>query len=66
MMPPFYSLGFFTGSNSYKTSAQMVDVVNSYLNDGIPIEGVFLETYMKDNQAFTVDTDRFSDIKKLT
>jgi alpha-glucosidase (family GH31 glycosyl hydrolase) len=48
MMPPFYALGHFMGSNSYQTADDIASVVNDYLSDGIPIEGVFTDTYMKD------------------
>jgi len=60
MMPPYYSLGVFHGSNSYKTWSQFKSIYDNYAGafDGNKqaLEGVFVENYEQQSHwTFTVD-----------
>lgn len=67
MMPPYYALGVFHGSNSYSTWSKIRSVYDNY-NGALTgakqaLEGVFVENY---NQAphwsFTVNSDSFPNL----
>ena len=62
MMPPFWAMGHFIGSNAFQTADELTGAVTGHMNDGIPIEGVIVDSYMRNSQAFTVDPDRFKNI----
>lgn len=44
-MPPFYALGFFQGSNTYKNLDQVKSVVQAFTDDSLALEGIFLTNY---------------------
>ena len=67
MMPPYYSLGVFHGSNAYDSLSQIKDVYAKYAGNGTmqkqALEGVFVEKYnQKAHWTFTVDNDKFPNI----
>jgi alpha-glucosidase (family GH31 glycosyl hydrolase) len=58
-MPPYYALGIFAGSQSenWNTSEAVIANVQQYIDAKLPLEGVLVDTYTKDNlQPFTTDT----------
>jgi alpha-glucosidase (family GH31 glycosyl hydrolase) len=38
VLPPLYALGWNQCKWGYKTTQELVDVVNSYINNGIPLD----------------------------
>jgi alpha-glucosidase (family GH31 glycosyl hydrolase) len=67
MMPPYYALGVFHGSNSYDRWSQFKSVYDNYNGSATgekqALEGVFVEKYnQKAHWTFTVDTDKYPNI----
>jgi alpha-glucosidase (family GH31 glycosyl hydrolase) len=67
VMPAYYSLGIFHGSNSYDSWSAINTVYNNYNGSATgekqALEGVFVETFnQKPHWTFTVNTDKFPNI----
>ena len=67
VMPPYYALGVFQGSNVYDSWSQVSAVYNNYngslTGEKQALEGVFVESYnQKPHWTFTVNTDKFPNI----
>jgi alpha-glucosidase (family GH31 glycosyl hydrolase) len=67
VMPAYYSLGVFHGSNSYDSWSAINTVYNNYNGSATgekqALEGVFVETFnQKPHWTFTVNTDKFPNI----
>lgn len=45
VLPPYYALGVYQGSNSYNTLTKVNKVLKSYGDSGIAVEGLFLDNY---------------------
>ena len=49
---------------NYDSLQELQEHVDSYLNAGVPLEGIWLSSkYMKSNQTFSVDDTRFAGLK---
>ena len=60
-LPPFWALGYFQGSDSYATTADVTNMVAAYKTAKLPLEGVMLGTpYMANKKEFTVDSTAFA------
>lgn len=66
MVPPYYALGFWTGSNAYNTQNQFTSMLNTYESLYIPVEGVMIDNYYSANSVFTVDSSNYQDLKGFT
>ena len=67
MMPPYYALGVFHGSNSYDRWSQIKAVYDNYNGSATgekqALEGVFVEKYnQKAHWTFTVDSDKYPNL----
>ena len=64
MMPPYYALGFFQGSNTYKTLQNVKDTVQGFSDMGVALEGLFVTDYnQQPHQTFTINSDNFKNFK---
>ena len=63
---PFWSFGFQQSRWSYATSAAVQSVIDSYKNNGFPIDAVYLDIdYMEDFKDFTVSEERFPEFESF-
>jgi alpha-glucosidase (family GH31 glycosyl hydrolase) len=67
VMPPYYALGVFHGSNKYDSWSQIKAVYDNYngtlTGEKQALEGVFVETFnQKPHWSFTVNNDRFPNL----
>jgi alpha-glucosidase (family GH31 glycosyl hydrolase) len=44
-MPPYYALGFFQGSNTYKSLTNVQKTFQGYSDMGVALEGLFVTDY---------------------
>ena len=66
-MPPKWALGLQQCRYSYYPEHEVVSIANNYRNRDIPCDVIYLDIhYMQDYKVFTVNEDRFPDLKKLT
>ena len=66
-IPPRWALGFMQSRWGYKTEQDIRAVYENYKKAGIPLDSICLDIdYMKDYKDFTVDPERFSDLKKFS
>lgn len=64
---PRWALGFMQSRWGYRTEQDIRTVYESYKKAGIPLDSICLDIdYMKDYKDFTVDSERFSDLKKFS
>lgn len=64
---PRWALGFMQSRWGYRTEQDIRTVYESYKKAGIPLDSICLDIdYMKDYKDFTVDTEKFSDLKKFS
>lgn len=64
---PRWALGFMQSRWGYRTEQDIRTVYESYKNAGIPLDSICLDIdYMKDYKDFTVDTEKFSNLKKFS
>ena len=65
-MPPKWALGYHQSRYSYKTEAEVRDLVQTFQEKEIPLDAVYLDIhYMDEYRVFTFDKNRFPDPKKL-
>ena len=67
VLPPYYALGVFHGSNAYDSWSAINAVDNNYNGSATgekqALEGVFVETFnQKQHWTFTVNTDKFPNL----
>jgi alpha-glucosidase (family GH31 glycosyl hydrolase) len=67
VMPPYYSLGIFHGSNAYDSWSAINTVYNNYngsaTGEKLALEGVFVENYnYRQHWTFTVNSNKFPNI----
>lgn len=67
MMPPYYALGVYHGSNSYDRWSQIKAVYDNYngaaTGEKQALEGVFVEKYnQQPHWTFTVDADKYPNL----
>ena len=66
-IPPRWALGFMQSRWGYKTEQDIRQVYENYKKAGIPLDSICLDIdYMKDYKDFTVDSERFADLKKFS
>lgn len=64
---PLWAFGFMQSRWGYKTEADIRNVYESYKKENIPLDSICLDIdYMKDFKDFTVDKDRFPELKKFS
>ena len=64
---PRWALGFMQSRWGYKTEQDIRTVYESYKKAGIPLDSICLDIdYMKDYKDFTVDSEKFSNLKKFS
>ncbi len=66
-LPPIWSLGYHQSRWGYKTEADIHTTVQSFATHRLPLDAIHLDIdYMDGYRVFTVDQDRFPDLKILT
>lgn len=64
---PRWALGFMQSRWGYRTEQDIRTVYESYKKAEIPLDSICLDIdYMKDYKDFTVDTEKFSNLKKFS
>ena len=64
---PRWALGFMQSRWGYRTEQDIRTVYESYKKAGIPLDSICLDIdYMKDYKDFTVDSEKFSNLKKFS
>lgn len=65
-IPPFWAFGYGQSRWGYKNEQDIREVARQYKAAGIPLDSVYLDIdYMERYKDFTVDSERFPDLKKL-
>ena len=63
-IPPRWAFGFMQSRWGYKTEKDIRDVYEGYKKAGIPLDSICMDIdYMKDFKDFTVDKEKFPDLK---
>lgn len=66
-IPPEWAFGFGQSRWGYKTEEDIREVARRYKEKNILLSMIYLDIdYMKDYEDFTVDEEKFADIKKLS
>ena len=59
-IPPFWSLGFHQCRWGYKDINALETVISKYQENSIPLDTIWSDIdYMKDNETFTIDENKF-------
>lgn len=59
-LPPFWAMGFQQSRWGYKNSISIQNVLNSYKNNSIPLDVIWMDIdYMINRQPFTFDESRY-------
>lgn len=65
-IPPFWAFGYGQSRWGYKNEQDIRNVAEQYKSAGIPIDSIYLDIdYMERYKDFTVDNERFPDLKSL-
>lgn len=65
-IPPFWAFGYGQSRWGYKTEEDIRTVAKQYQDAGIPLDSIYLDIdYMERYKDFTVDTERFPNLKGL-
>ena len=65
-IPPFWAFGYGQSRWGYKTEEDIRTVAKQYHDAGIPLDSIYLDIdYMERYKDFTVDTERFPNLKGL-
>lgn len=65
-LPPRWALGYHQSRFSYKTEEEVREVVDGFRDRGLPLSAIHLDIhYMDGFRVFTVDPDRFPDLRRL-
>lgn len=66
-IPPFWAFGYGQSRWGYKNEQDIREVAEQYKAAGIPLDSIYLDIdYMERYKDFTVDKERFPDLKKLS
>ena len=66
-LPPRWVLGYHQCRWGYKTESDIRQIVQGFRENKLPLSAIHLDIdYMDGYRVFTVDRDRFPDLKKLT
>lgn len=65
-IPPLWAFGYGQSRWGYKNEQEIRDVAEQYAAAGVPLDSIYLDIdYMECYKDFTVDKERFPDLKKL-
>ncbi|MEK4951352.1 glycoside hydrolase family 31 protein [Bacillus sp. FSL W8-1127] len=65
-LPPKWALGYHQSRYSYKTEAEVRDLVKTFKEKEIPLDAIYLDIhYMDEYRVFTFDKRRFPNPRKL-
>lgn len=65
-IPPMWAFGYGQSRWGYKNEQDIREVARRYQIAGIPLDSIYLDIdYMEQYKDFTVDKERFPDLKKL-
>lgn len=65
-IPPFWAFGYGQSRWGYKTEEDIRTVAKQYQDAGVPLDSIYLDIdYMERYKDFTVDTERFPNLKEL-
>ncbi len=65
-VPPLWAFGYGQSRWGYRNEDDIREVAKQYKAAGIPIDSIYLDIdYMERYKDFTVDSERFPDLKKL-
>jgi alpha-glucosidase len=66
-LPPKWALGIMQSRWGYKDQKDFESIIENYEKNDFPLDMVCLDIdYMKDFKNFTIDTERFKDLKSLS
>ncbi|PLR77376.1 alpha-glucosidase [Bacillus sp. V3-13] len=59
-LPPKWAIGYHQSRYSYKSEQEVMEVVNRFKSEGIPLDCIFFDIhYMKEYRVFTFDKNQF-------
>jgi len=65
-LPPKWALGYHQSRYSYETEHEVLELVETFRDKGIPLDAVYLDIhYMDGYRVFTVDRDRFPNFEGM-
>lgn len=65
-LPPLWAFGFHQCRYSYETEAEVRNVAEGFRSSGIPVDAIYMDIdYMDHYKVFSVNTERFPDLKGL-
>ncbi|WP_246451768.1 TIM-barrel domain-containing protein [Alkalicella caledoniensis] len=65
-IPPKWGFGYFQSRWGYKDKGEILDIYNSFKENDIPIDGIYLDLdYMENFKDFSISDERFSDFKEF-
>ncbi|PAQ15651.1 alpha-glucosidase [Bacillaceae bacterium SAOS 7] len=65
-LPPKWALGYHQSRYSYKTEAEVRELVRTFQEKGIPLDAIYLDIhYMEGYRVFTFNRDRFPNPEQL-
>ncbi|MGN0666956.1 MAG: TIM-barrel domain-containing protein [Huintestinicola sp.] len=65
-IPPFWAFGYGQSRWGYRNEQDIRTVAEEYKKAGIPLDSIYMDIdYMEGYKDFTVDKERFPDLKKL-
>ena len=65
-LPPLWALGYHQSRWGYKTEAEIRELSTNFAHHDLPISAIHLDIdYMEGYRVFTVDRDRFPELKRL-
>lgn len=66
-IPPFWAFGYGQSRWGYRNEQDIRTVAEKYKEAGVPLDSIYLDIdYMERYKDFTVDKERFPDLKKLS
>lgn len=66
-IPPLWAFGYGQSRWGYKNEKDIREVAEKYKAAGVPLDSIYLDIdYMERYKDFTVDKERFPDLKKLS
>ena len=66
-IPPFWAFGYGQSRWGYRNEQDIRTVAEKYKAAGVPLDSIYLDIdYMERYKDFTVDKERFPDLKKLS
>ncbi len=66
-LPPLWALGFHQSKWGYKNEGDIRRIAKGYLDNDLPISVIHMDIdYMEGFRVFTIDSERYPDLKSLT